>query len=106
MPGGSDGHGVHDSPGLVLARVSPPRPDQMGRAMTSKINSRSLAERVRAEPLLVPVWVKHEGRDVPGVLLEWDCRDGSWWGLVAWDPRGRQERIWLPAGRLRRIAVL
>ena len=76
--------------------------------MTKHIGDRTLEQRVAstvAEPLLTPVWVLDSGRHVPGVLMAWDHRDGSWWGLVAWDSGTGQERVWLHAGRLRRIAT-
>lgn len=76
--------------------------------MTRHIGDRTLQQRVApaaAEQLLTPVWVCDAGRLVPGVLLAWDRRDGSWWGLVAWDTGRGQERIWLPAGRLSPIAA-
>ena len=61
---------------------------RMGRGMTGHIGDKTLARRVAPtppDPLLVPVWVRDAGRVVPAVLLAWEKRDGSWWGLVAWD---------------------
>jgi hypothetical protein len=63
------------------------------------------------DPLLIPVWVlagskRHQRR--PGVLLEWEIREGrTWWGLVA-ETRGigsfRQKRVsWHPARSLQEI---
>lgn len=78
----------------------------MGSGVTKHIGDKTLEQRVArsaVEPLLTPVWVLDAGRHVPGVLMAWDRRDGSWWGLVAWDPGTGQERVWLHAGRLRRI---
>ncbi len=75
----------------------------MGRGMTGHIGDKTLAQRVAStppEPLLVPVWVRDAGRVVPAVLLAWEKRDGSWWGLVAWDAGRGRERLWLPAARL------
>ncbi|MCA0328467.1 MAG: hypothetical protein LCI03_01025 [Actinobacteria bacterium] len=72
--------------------------------MTKHIGERSLAERVTPRTdLRVPVWVHDAGRRVPGVLLAWDKRNGTWWGLVAWDPGRGPERLWLPQGRLQPI---
>ena len=69
--------------------------------MTKHIGERTLAERVTPRPdILVPVWVRDTGRDVPGVLLAWEKRGGTWWGLVAWDRGSGLERIWMPAVRL------
>jgi hypothetical protein len=78
----------------------------MGRGVTKHIGDHTLEQRGAmraAEPLLTPVWVLDAGRHVAGVLLAWDRRQGSWWGLVAWDPGSGQERVWLHAGRLRPI---
>ena len=77
----------------------------MGSGVTRHIGDRTLEQRVAqtADTLLVPVWVRDAGRVVPGVLLAWDRRNGSWWGLVAWDAGRGQERLWLPSGRLSRI---
>ncbi len=74
--------------------------------MTKHIGERTLAQRVtpRAD-LLIPVWVTDAGRHVPGVLLAWEGRAGTWWGLVAWDAGRGQDRTWLPHGRLDPIAV-
>jgi hypothetical protein len=52
--------------------------------VTNHIGERTLAERVTPRPdLLIPVWVRDTGRHVPGVLLAWEKRAGTWWGLVA-----------------------
>jgi hypothetical protein len=75
----------------------------MGSGMTTHRGDRTLAQRVTgAEPeqLLTPVWVTDVGRNVPGVLLAWEQRAGTWWGLVAWDAGRGRERTWLPASRL------
>lgn len=74
--------------------------------MTKHIDDQTLEQRVArtaAEPLLTPVWVIESGRHVPGVLMAWERRNGTWWGLVAWDDGRGRERVWLPAGRLRKI---
>ena len=44
-------------------------------------------------------WVRAAGRVLPGVLLSWEQRNGSWWGPVPWDAGRGPERLWLPAGR-------
>jgi len=74
--------------------------------VTRHLGDRTLAERTNpqvAEPVLTPAWVRDAGRDVPGVLLAWERRGGSWWGLVTWDPLRGRETVWIPAGRLQPI---
>ena len=74
--------------------------------MSRHIGQGTLGQRVAArEQLLTPVWIRDSGRHVPGVLLDWEKRDGSWWGLVAWDPGSGLERVWVPGGRLTPIAA-
>jgi hypothetical protein len=68
------------------------------------MGERTLAKRVAPrQDRLTPVCVRDTGRLVPGVLLAWDKREGSWWGLVAWDPGSGQQRMWLASGRLEPI---
>jgi hypothetical protein len=75
--------------------------------MSRHLGDRTLGERTRAqepEPLLTPVWVRDEGRHVPGVLLAWEKRGARWWGLIVWDAGRGREHTWLPAMRLAPIA--
>jgi hypothetical protein len=71
--------------------------------VTSRINRRTFAERAQPAQLLARVWAQDGGLKIPGVLLDWDRRDGSWWGLVVLNPGTGQERVWLPAGPLQAI---
>ena len=66
--------------------------------MSRHVGDRTLAQRAGTQPaeLLIPVWVSDSGRSVPGVLLSWARREGTWWGLVAWDVGRGHERLWLP----------
>jgi hypothetical protein len=78
----------------------------MGRAVTKHLGDKTLAQRVAkeaAEPHLTPVWVQDAGRQVPGVLMAWESRNNSWWGLVVWDAGRSPERAWVPASRLQRV---
>jgi hypothetical protein len=46
--------------------------------VTSRINRRTFAERAQPAQLLARVWAQDGGLKIPGVLLDWDRRDGSW----------------------------
>jgi hypothetical protein len=74
--------------------------------MSSHRGERTLADRTAvraAEPLLKPVWVRDQGRHVPGVLLRWERRHDVWHGLVAWDAGRGPEQTWVPATWLQPI---
>lgn len=47
------------------------------------------------------VWVRDGNTDYPGVLVRWENRGGTWWGLVAWAPDGEPVAALLRADWLR-----
>jgi hypothetical protein len=76
------------------------------RGVSTHRGDRTLAERVAQsapEPILRAVWIRDQGRSVPGVLLAWEKRSGAWFGLCAWDAGRGQERTWVPANWLQPI---
>lgn len=60
----------------------------------------------RGLPRHVWVLVERDGKKFmrPGVLVEWETRNGAWFGQVAWGDDRRLVIEWIPGERLRPIS--